>query len=387
MRRPMIAFSLALASVLAAPSPAQTGTVDAKRPMTFEDMMQMKRLGEMSVSPDSKWLAYTVTTVNLERNTKTPELRYQFLAGGESKPFPVGQPGDHDPQFAPDGKHILFLSGRSGSEQVWVAEFNDFNGEMSNPKKLTSISTEADNAIWSPDSRAIVFTSSVYPDCQAITTADAATGNKCNADRDAALASSAVKAQIFTHLLYRHWDHYTGAKRSHLFLVSVESGAMRDLTPQDPRDVPPFSLEGGGCGCAFAPDSKELAFTENLDEEPATSVNADIFTLNLADPAAKPVKVSTSAGGDFNPAYSPDGSYLAWRSQARASYESDRLRLVLYDRKAKRIKDLLPATLDNWVEEFAWTPDSKNLLFTEGKKGETPVFITNLSGVYHEFAN
>ena len=103
------------------------------------------------------------------------------------------------------------------------------------------------------------------------------------------MAASKVKAQIFTHLLYRHWNHYTGDKRSHLFLVSVESGAIRDLTPNDPHDVPPFSLEGGG-GFAISPDSKELAFTENLDPEPAISTNADIFTLDLTDAAAKPVK-------------------------------------------------------------------------------------------------
>ena len=85
--------------------------------------------------------------------------------------------------------------------------------------------------------------------------------------------------------------------------------------------MPPFSLSGGG-GFAISPDSKELAFTENLDPEPAISTNADIFTLDLTNPAAKPVKVSTSPGGDFNPAYSPDGKYLAWRSQARAGYEA-----------------------------------------------------------------
>ena len=71
-------------------------------------------------------------------------------------------------------------------------------------------------------------------------------GNQCNKDRDDALAASKVKAQIFTHLLYRHWNHFTGDKRSHLFLVSVDSEHVRDLTPNDPHDVPPFSLEGGG---------------------------------------------------------------------------------------------------------------------------------------------
>jgi dipeptidyl aminopeptidase/acylaminoacyl peptidase/protein-disulfide isomerase len=347
------------------------------RPMTFEDMMKMKRLGETAVSADGKWLAYSVTTVNLDQNTKIANLWLQKIEGGDPIPLGVAQPDDSGPQFARDGKRILFESSRNGGRQVWIADFDPSTGATSNPKRLTSIFTEADNAIWSPDGNSVLFTSAVYPDCPAITTADFGTGDKCNADRDAALTSSKVKAQIFTHLLYRHWDRYTGDKRSHLFLASVDTGATRDLTPNDPHDVPPFSIMGSGCGCAFAPDSKELAFTENLDPEPAISTNADIFTLDLTNPAAKPVKVSTSLGGDFNPAYSPDGKYLAWRSQARAGCESDKFRLVLYDRAAKTIKDLLPK-FDRWVDEFVWDPSSKEIIFTAGNHGEQDIYFVGL---------
>jgi Tol biopolymer transport system component len=330
MRKFTFVFSLALASVLAPFCSAQAAQpAPAKRPMTFEDMMKMKRLGETAVSPDGKWLAYSVTSVNLDQNTKTTELWLQAIAGGEPQKLAVAQTGDNGVQFAPDGKRILFLSNRSGSEQVWLADFDGATGAASNAKKLTSIATEAGDAIWSPDGNSVLFDSAVYPDCPAITTADGATGDKCNADRDSAAAASKVKAQIFTHLLYRHWDHFTGPKRSHLFLVSVGSGALRDLTPNNPHDVPPFSLEGGGCGCAFSPDSKELAYTDNIDPIQAISVSAKIFTLDLTNPAAKPVAISTSAGGNFNPAYSPDGKWLAWRSEVRAGYESDKFRLVL----------------------------------------------------------
>jgi dipeptidyl aminopeptidase/acylaminoacyl peptidase len=354
----------------------------AKRPMTFEDMMKMKRLGATAVSPDGKWLAYSVTTVNLEQNTRTAELWVQAIAGGEPMKLEVGQPGDAGVEFAADGKRILFLSGRDGGQQVWLAEFDAATGATSNAKKLTSIATEADNAQWSPDSKSIVFTSAVYPDCPAITAADFVAGNQCNADRDAAAAASKVKAQVFTHLLYRHWNHYSGDKRSHLFLVSVETGALRDLTPNDPHNVPPeYPTDPLGCGCNFAPDSKELAFTENLDAEPAISTNADIFTLDLTDAAAKPVKVSTSPGGDLNPAYSPDGKYLAWRSQARAGYEGDRFRLVLYDRSGKKISDLLEDfKFDNWVDQFSWVDDSQHILFVSGDMGEAPLYEVNVTG-------
>ena len=372
--------TLVLALLAAAPF---CSAQPAKRPMTFEDMMAMKRLGETAVSPDGKWLAYSVTTVNLEQNSKTAELFLQPIAGGDTKPFTAAQPGDGSPQWAPDGKRILFLSGRDGGQQVWLADFDPATGATSNAKKLTSISTEADNAQWSPDGHSVGFTSSVYPDCPAITLADGTTGDKCNADRNAAQAASKVKAQIFTHLLYRHWNHFTGDKRSHIFLVSVESGGIRDLTPNDPRDVPPFSLEGGG-GFAFAPDSKELAFTENLDPEPATSVSAKIFTLDLTNPAAKPVAVSNSLGGNFNPAYSPDGKYLAWRSEARAGYESDKFRLMLYDREAKTAKELLmadaakhgvaPKSFGGWVDEFVWDEKSNQIYFVSSDAGEAPIY-------------
>jgi len=188
-----------------------------------------------------------------------------------------------------------------------------------------------------------------------------------------------VKAQIFTHLLYRHWDHFTGEKRTHLFLATVGTGAVRDLTPNDPHDVPPFSLEGGGCGCAFSPDGKELAFTENIDPEPAISVSAKIFTLDLTNPAAKPVAISTSKGGNFNPAYSPDGKWLAWRSQERAGYEADKFRLVVYDRAAKTIIDVMPR-LNYWVDEFAWGSNPKSIFFAGGREGESPVSITGIDG-------
>ena len=377
-------FLSVFAAFFLLPTINQAQSVQPKRPMTFEDMMQMKRLGATAVSPDGKWLGYAVTTVDLKQNTKTQELWLQAIAPSASRrsepmKLSVTLPGDGGIEFSPDGKRILFLSRREGGQQIWLADFDPATGATSNARKLTAIWTEADNAKWSPDGKSIVFTSGVYPDCPAITTADFDTGNKCNKDRDAALAASKVKAQIFTHLLYRHWNRFTGDKRSHLFLVSVETGAMRDLNPGNTHDVPPFSLEGPGCGCDFAPDSKELAYTDNIDPVQAISVSARIFTLDLTDPAAKPVQLSTSAGGNFNPAYSPDGKWLAWRSQARAGYESDKFRLVVYDRAAKTIKDLLPK-FDNWVDEFAWAQDSLYIHFVSENKGEAPLYQVGING-------
>src|ERR1700690_1633435 len=142
--------------------PLAAQSAPQKRPMTFEDMMQMKRLGETAVSPDGKWLAYSVTTVNLDQNTKTAELWMQAIAGPNPESqalskLAVGKPGDSGIQFSADGHSVLFLSGRENGQQIWLADFDPATGATSHAKKLTSIATGADDAKCSPDGHSIVF--------------------------------------------------------------------------------------------------------------------------------------------------------------------------------------------------------------------------------------
>ncbi len=354
-------FVLALAV-----TPAYTQT---RRPMTFEDMMKMRRLGDIDLSRDGKWVLFSATDVDLEKNTRTSHLWIVPVASGKETALTASEAGESRGRFSPDGKQILFLSPRDGGQQIYLADFDGNAGTIGEAHKLTSISTEADGATWSPDGQNILFNSSVYPDCS---------DDACNKQRDDERAASKVKARIFTTLLYRHWNAYVGDKRSHLFLVPVSGSTPRDLNPGDIHEVPPFSL-GGPDAYAFAPDGKEIAFEENLDPVPAISTHVDIFTLRLDDLNAKPVKITTSLGGNFSPAYSPDGKYIAFRSQARAGYESDKFRLVTYDRQSKQIKDLLP-NFDRWVDELAWSADSRKIYFTPGSWGEAPVFTVNLDG-------
>src|SRR6185437_12831841 len=140
--------------------------------------------------------------------------------------------------------------------------------------------------------------------------------------------------QIFDGLLYRHWDHWTGEKRTHIFVVDADGRNTRDLTPASEvgdAETPTWML-GGPQEYAWAPDSKEISYVANLDPVPAASTNNDVFTLRLDEPGAKAVKVSTSPGSDDEPEYSPDGKWLAFRSQAQAGFESDKFRLMVIDR-------------------------------------------------------
>jgi Tol biopolymer transport system component len=110
-----------------------------------------------------------------------------------------------------------------------------------------------DEFAWSPDGKYVAFTSRVYPDCP---------DQEGNRKRDEELEQSKVKARVYTDLLYRHWDTWWDHKRSHLFVLNVATGELKDVTPGD-YDVPPIALSSG---FTFSPDSKSLIYTSNHAE-------------------------------------------------------------------------------------------------------------------------
>src|SRR5258708_24144423 len=397
--------SLVFAIFLAFPLASQT-----KHPFTFEDMMALKRVEEPVPSPDGKWVVFGAVDVALKANTKTPHVWVVPLAAAKAgssatqdeppsanHPAPVGMTGsgekeiisDQDadrPRWAPDGKRFAFVSSKEAGSQIWIADVDGANGTVTAKYRFTNIATEASGELWSPDGKNILFTSDVYPDCDGAPVAEA----DCNAKKLDELKNSKVKAQIFTHLMYRHWNAYKVGKRSHIFVVTAPSIAQpgegtgagrglgttapapvtvdklplgggdmplvpRDLTPGD-YDAPPFSL-GGQDDYAFSPDGQEICYSSNHDKVEATSTNNDLWIVPFIGGAAKNITADNPAS-DSTPLYSPDGKYIAYRAQQRPGYESDRFRLMLYDRKTGEKNDVTEG-FDRWVGTFTWAPDSR----------------------------
>jgi dipeptidyl aminopeptidase/acylaminoacyl peptidase len=420
MKRILVATALTFAAATFAQSPPQISATT--HPFTFEDMMKLKRLDEPVPSPDGKWVVFSATDVDLEADTRISYLWIVPATGPAAAGRRLNQTPNHEerPRFSPDGKRLIWTSKATDPTQIWMCDFETESGRLvGKPWQLTTISTGADGGIWSPDGKNIVFVSAVYPDCFT---------DECNKKRDEEVKKSKVKAKIFTRLLYRHWNAFTEFKRSHLFVVSadanratdfrsvgqtgvspadaVEAGVSpagtveagvpgggvaaggggspapspspqptrlplqknepRDLTPGD-HDVPPFHL-GGQDMYAISPDGREVAYTSNIDEVEATSTNNEIFIVPITGPAAAGKKISTSPGSDSTPLYSPDGKYIAWRSQARAGFEADKWRLLVQDRQSGKTRELTEK-FDRSVGSFAWKTDSSLIIFAADDRG------------------
>jgi dipeptidyl aminopeptidase/acylaminoacyl peptidase len=355
MREVGVAIAV-LAIVLAAN--AQT---PERRPITFKDLISMQRVSDPQISPDGQWIAYSVSTPDLEANHAVHNIWIVPSAGGAPRQLTRGGSDQHA-RWSPDGKRIAFLSSRDGAQQVYAILLE--GGEAS---KLTSLSTGADNELWSPDGNSIAFVSSVYADCK---------DDACNSARDTEKEKSKVKAHIYEKLLYRHWTEWSDGKRSHLFVVVADGGAPRDLTPGADYDVPPFNL-GETEPIAFSPDSAELCFTANTDKDAALSTNGDLFTVPVSG-ASAPKRITSNPANDWGPAYSPDGKWIAYRAQMQPGYESDRWRLMLHERKNGKQSNLTEK-FDESVGAFEWLIDSSGLYFQSEEKAEMPIYAIEAS--------
>jgi len=319
---------------------------------TVQELLKIRRVAAPQLSPDGQWVVYQVTVPDVAANRSLTQIYLIPVAGGAPKQLTNGASSSSEPAWSPDGKALAFVTGG----QVWT-----MNPDGSGRKQVTSLSTGADGPLWSPDGRWIAFTSDVYPDC-----ADDA----CNKRRDEEAAANKYSAHVATRLLYRHWTDWKGDKRTHVFVVAAEGGAARDLTPGD-FDAPPFSL-GDPTDYAFSPDSKEFAFARNTDKVEAVSTNADVFVVPVTGGEARRI-TGDNRGADKTPRYSPDGRYLAYRSQATSGFESDRWRLMLYDRQGGATRELLPR-LDAYVDDFTFAPDGRSIYFVSGERGDEPVY-------------
>src|SRR5438309_226698 len=333
-----------------------------ERRFTIDEILKVRRVGDSQVSPKGDLVAFTITDMSVAANKGTTQIYVVPLRGGEMRQLTNDEHSSASPRWSPDGEKLAFISARDGEDQIWTIDVS--SGAL---KKITSISTGAGDPVWSPDGNWLAFASDVYPECPS---------DACNKKRAEEKAQSKVKAHVATRLLYRHWKAWKDGTRSHVFVVSANGGEAHDLTPGD-YDAPPFSL-GGPTDYAFSPDSKEIAFASNHDKVEATSTNSDVWTVSIRGGAPKNI-TAANHGYDGSPRFSADGRFIAYRSQATPGYESDRFRLMLYDRKSGRAQSL-SESVDSWVDEFTFSPDSKTIFLTAEDRGRNPIYSVSING-------
>jgi dipeptidyl aminopeptidase/acylaminoacyl peptidase len=347
---PHLRMRAAFLLVAAAPLSAQA----PKRPMTFDDFLSVRATSDPQISPDGRTVLYSVRVADLAANRRTGRTYIVPLAGGPPRQFPANDVSASEARWSTDGRRVAYIDGG----QLWVTD-----ADGSNRKQLTSLNGGATGPVWAPTGSLIAFTSAVYPSC---------TSDACNAGREKARDTSKVKAHIVDQLLFRHWTVWDEGTRSHLFVVSADGGDARDLIPGVNYDVPPPPF-GGSEAYSFSPDAREFAYTaKDQGRSDATSTDLNIYVVPVAG-GASTVITAANKGADQNPVYTPDGRYIAYGSMARAGFESDRVRLMLYDRQTRSSRELLPKW-DRNADGYWFGPDMSTLYVATVDAGRSKLF-------------
>lgn len=358
MIAPLIALCL-----LAAPAPRHAPTVD--------DLLAMERLSEPALSPDGRHLVFTLRATDLAANRGRTDLWLVGLDGQGLRRLTTHPENDWSPQWSPDGRAILFLSSRTTPVQVWRLDLA--GGE---PTALTAFPIDVDTFTQSPDGRRLVMAMEVYPE---LVTGDVLADT---AARDATREADPVKARAYDELLFRHWDRWEDGKRSHVFVWDLPTAGAAARPPVDlmrgaAMDSPerPF---GGGESIAVAPDGKTVAFVaRNATRDAAWSTNLDVWLAPIDGSAAPVPLTADNLGADWLPTFSPDGKTLAVLSQARAGYESDKARVVLWD-LGKRTARVLTDAWDRSAAGLAWSKDGRTLFTSADHLGHHALFSLDI---------
>lgn len=354
---------LLAALVASALSPVLLASPAAARPMTETDLATFNRLGAPAASPDGKWVAYQLTTTDLAANKRSTGLFVLDLADSKAQPIAIADSPGHNesaPVFARDGKHLFFLSNRSGTNQVWRVALP--GGE---PVQVTQSAVDLSGFSLSPDGNSLAVW------------ADVAEG--CSVDTCDARAKPMGTGREYDRLFVRHWDSWREPgtySRIYAYALATDgktAGPARAVSGGIEGDAPskPF---GGGEEIAWSADSSAIAFAiRKSDGDEPRSTNLDIVWQPLADGATAQNLTETNQGTDSLPTASPDGRWLAWAAMARPGYEADRMVVHLRDMQTGQTVKLT----DGWdrsVGSIAWAADSKSLLVTAQDLLEHPVF-------------
>ncbi len=369
------------------PTSQENQQTQMNKRMTPELLWQLGRLGDVAVSPDGSQIAYTVTNYRLEEDSGLTELHLIDMDSGDDATVIEGWASIGEVQWFSSAKtkRIYFEGQQKTAENQAEKESNAASDQNDGPPEhdnttstqawylnledmstvaVTSIKDGISNLKLFPDGKRIAFTTRVkmkqevvdiYPDLP-----------KAN-------------ARIIDSLMYRHWNRWNDFKFSHLHIGELGTdgccGSSFDLMEGIEADCPvgPF---GGSAQFAISPDGSEIAFTmKNIADGTkwAQSTDSNVYTIATQTIAKPKIISSAMAGYDRNPMYSPDGNLIAFSSMERAGFESDRARVMIYDRATEKTHEATQG-LDQNANHVIWSADSKSLFFDSEVGGTQQIY-------------
>jgi dipeptidyl aminopeptidase/acylaminoacyl peptidase len=338
-----------------------------KKPLTHESMIMMKRVGTPEISPDAKWVVFSLTEPSYVEKDVVTDL-WIVPADGSAQPrrLTFGKGSESGYKWSPDSKLLAFSAKREEDEVAQIYIINVAQGGEA--YRFSNISMGAGSPQWSPDGKMILFTNKVYPG----NFTDSA--NKKTTEERKKLK---YNARVFTSFPIRNWDVWTDEKQTHAFIQSLEPGS----TPKDIfTNVSVATKDGFSLGnICWSPDGKEVIFSATVDANSAAyqEPTSNLYKVSLNGGDA--TQLTNDKDSYNNPTFSKDGRYLFCRSEANNNYKVYNLsKLMRFEWPSFSHKTIVVPTLDRAINNYVVAPGNR-IYMTVEDQGNNKIFIADVT--------
>lgn len=345
-----------------------------QRGFDVRDLAALERVSSPVLSPDGSQVVFAKRQIDAELSKASTGLWVRHLLTRDMAPPKRLTPEDwnvNSPAFAPDGKTVYFLSGKSGTQQLYAMPVSG-----GAPRQLTDFALDIGSYKLSPDGTQLVFSTDTFAECKA----DFA----CTKDKLDAVANSKSSGVVYDRLFVRHWDAWSDGRRSRLFVTALPSSKGKPantaipLTDSLDGDVPskPFGDAGE---YAWSPDGRTLVASIRVAgrEEP-WSTNFDLYQLSADGSGAPKNLTAANKAWDTGPVFSADGKTLYYRAMKRPGFEADRFALMSLPLDGGTPREIAPAW-DRSADGVILSPDGAVLYTTAQDLGEHPLFQIDIA--------
>ena len=313
------------------------------------------RVSDPQVSPDRTKILYGVSYESVEQNKSNNELYVMNIDGSDARRLTTTPQSEGQAVWFDGGKRIAFVAEKDGKPQMWV-----MNADGTNRHVVTRMENGVGGFIISPDGKKVILISTV---------------KYARTPQDVYPDLPKANARILDDMMYKHWDEWV-TEIPHPFLADFDGYTVqniKDIMQDEPYESPmkPF---GGVESFAWTPDSKQVVYVsrKKTGMEYAISTNSDLYLYDLESGSTKNL-TEGMMGYDTNPAFSPDGTKLAWLSMEHDGYESDKNRVFIMDMASGEKTDLT-VNWDYTADAIAWNPNGNSIYFIAAYQGVTPIF-------------
>jgi len=333
-----------------------------------EDLYELNSVVDPQVSPNGEDCLYVITSIDQKTDKYYSHIFYQNLDTSKSYQWTFGEHRDHSPRWSPDGKEIVFVSNRTGKNQLYL--LSKSGGEA---KQLTNVRNGATNPVWSPDGKEIAFELSLK-------NGETVLDKESKEEADKQLTPLEVNSMKYKSDGAGFWD----GSYQHIAVINTENGQLKQVTLAE-ND---YYLQ------SWSPDGQYLAICADETKEKDFSFITDVFLYEIANGNWRKI---TDGNGNFSKVtWTPNSQKLGIIGSGREYENATLSKLWVYDLTESQLECLT----DSWdvnVGDYAigdfqqgavtpgilWGKDNESFTFLATDNGNTIVYFGHISGAIY----